>query len=132
MATETDIPTIVEHYVTALLWTTSCQGMTPDCDNGPDCDVSLWSYGYDLSSMSAEALADITGDVTDFVTANLDDLATLAAEQTGHDFLLTREGAGVGFWDRGLGDIGDRLTDAARIYGSTVAYVGDDGMIHVQ
>lgn len=32
------------------------------------------------------------------------------AAQFGHDFYLTREGHGAGFWDRGLGELGDYLT----------------------
>ena len=35
-------------------------------------------------------------------------------ECAGHDFYLTRCGHGTGFWDRGLGDLGDKLADAAR------------------
>lgn len=30
----------------------------------------------------------------------------------GHDYVLTTGGHGAGFWDRGLGDVGDRLTEA--------------------
>lgn len=37
-------------------------------------------------------------------------------ECAGHDFYLTRCGHGTGFWDRGLGDLGDKLADAARRY----------------
>lgn len=33
-------------------------------------------------------------------------------DQAGHDFWLTRNGHGAGFWDRGLGDAGDTLTRA--------------------
>ena len=40
------------------------------------------------------------------------------AELAGHDFALTRNGHGAGFWDRGLGKIGDMLTDACKPYGS--------------
>ena len=32
-------------------------------------------------------------------------------ELAGHDFFLTQAGHGAGFWDRGLGVLGDRLTD---------------------
>ena len=41
-----------------------------------------------------------------------------AEARAGHDFWLTRSGHGAGFWDRGLGALGDRLSDAARAYGS--------------
>lgn len=39
------------------------------------------------------------------------------SELFGHDFYLTRESHGTGFWDRGLGELGDRLTDVAESYG---------------
>jgi hypothetical protein len=51
-------------------------------------------------------------------------------EQIGHDFWLTRNGHGAGFWDRGLGELGDKLSDAAKTFGSCDLYVGDDGMIY--
>lgn len=36
----------------------------------------------------------------------------------GHDLWLTRSGHGCGYWDRGLGELGDRLTEAAKAMGS--------------
>lgn len=68
-----------------------------------------------------------------FITSELDDLRAAvehysvraygrgegtAWDWMGHDFWLTRNGHGAGFWDRGLGELGDRLTDAAHAYGS--------------
>ena len=51
--------------------------------------------------------------------------------QAGHDFWLTRNGHGAGFWDRDLpGDLGDYLTNACRSFGSLDLYAGDDNMIH--
>jgi hypothetical protein len=38
-------------------------------------------------------------------------------ELFGHDFYLTRERHGAGFWDRGLGEVGDYLTKIAHSYG---------------
>ena len=52
------------------------------------------------------------------------------AEKSGHDFFLTRNGHGAGYWDRGLGEIGDKLTDAAKTFGNCDLYVGDDGLIY--
>ena len=40
------------------------------------------------------------------------------AELSGHDFALTRNRHGAGFWDRGLGEIGDMLTDECKPYGA--------------
>lgn len=45
-------------------------------------------------------------------------LAGMDPAQAGHDFWLTREGHGAGFWDRGLGVAGDRLSDAAKTFGA--------------
>ncbi len=39
--------------------------------------------------------------------------------QAGHDFWLTRNGHGAGFWDRGLGKTGDKLTKLCKLYGET-------------
>lgn len=52
------------------------------------------------------------------------------AERAGHDFWLTRNHHGAGFWDRGFGKAGDRLTEAAHTFGECYLYVGDDGMVH--
>ncbi len=50
--------------------------------------------------------------------------------QLGHDLWLTRNGHGAGFWERGLDELGDALTDAAKRQGSCDLYVGDDGLIY--
>jgi hypothetical protein len=51
-------------------------------------------------------------------------------ESAGHDFWLTRNGHGAGFWDRGLGEDGRELTEASKPYGGVDLYVGDDEKIH--
>lgn len=54
------------------------------------------------------------------------------AAHSGHDFWLTRNGHGVGFWSHPetYGDNADDLTDAAHRFGEYDLHVGDDGMIH--
>jgi len=51
-------------------------------------------------------------------------------ELAGHDFWLTREGHGAGFWDGDWPVHGDELTAAAKSYGGFDLYVGDDGIIY--
>lgn len=51
-------------------------------------------------------------------------------EQFGHDFWLTRNRHGVGFWDRGLGGLGQQLTHHAHKFGSRYAYQGDDALVY--
>lgn len=50
-------------------------------------------------------------------------------EQAAHDFILTRNGHGTGFWDRDLSH-GDELTKACKCYGCVNLYVGDDGVLY--
>jgi len=71
-------------------------------------------------------------DCAEFQEANQDDLNAYQ-DATGYtggvDLWLTRNHHGAGFWDRGLGDLGKRLTDASRL-GECDSYVGDDGLIY--
>lgn len=49
----------------------------------------------------------------------------------GHDLFLTREGHGVGFWDRNLGHYGDVFTKYSEGLCSCNPYVGDDQLIYM-
>jgi hypothetical protein len=46
-------------------------------------------------------------------------------QRAGSDYWFTRNGHGVGFWDRDLGDVGDMLSDAARDAGGVHVFFGD-------
>ena len=49
----------------------------------------------------------------------------------GHDFHLTRNGHGAGYWDGDYPkEIGDALTVAAKKYGENDLYTGDDGNLY--
>ena len=51
----------------------------------------------------------------------------------GHDFWLTRNRHGAGFWDGDyIEPYAARLTEAAHVYGSADLYEGDDGMLYQQ
>lgn len=84
------------------------------------------------SGQFAESAArEIADELYDFVTQNWADLAALDPSQAGHDFFLTRNHHGAGFWDRGLGELGERLTKASHAYGTSEVYEGDDGELYV-
>lgn len=54
--------------------------------------------------------------------------------QAGHDFWLTRCGHGAGFWDRGLDDVGDKLTALVghgTEWPNLDVYKGDDGLAYL-
>jgi hypothetical protein len=115
-----NIDAIFVHYLIAALWSS-----TDDNDNPLD-------ETYDLGDIAPESVAKMREDVADFVKANAVDLrlSRQSEEQIGHDFWLTRNGHGAGFWDRGLGEVGDRLSDACKPYGEVYLYVGDDGKVY--
>jgi hypothetical protein len=83
--------------------------------------------------LHTDAIAEMRADVEAFLAEaeTLDGFDQLTAEQVGHDFWLTRNGHGAGFWDRGLGELGDKLTAMCRPYGTSDLYVGDDGWTHL-
>ena len=52
-------------------------------------------------------------------------------ESAGHDFWLTRNGHGAGFWDGDWGEpYGDALDKLSKRFGEVYLYIGDDGKIH--
>ena len=70
--------------------------------------------------------------VVEFLSlAPADLLDGIEPEQIGHDIWLTRCGHGAGFWDRDLGDRGDRLSDICNRMGEVYTYVSDDGELHM-
>jgi len=58
-------------------------------------------------------------------------VSALDPGQLGHDLWLTRNHHGAGFWDRGLGKLGDDLTLLAHSLGESELYVGDDDKLHL-
>lgn len=94
----------------------------------PSPDTLDEPFSPDLISQSrADCIDFLTGDVMALLTANDE---TWDPGRAGHDFWLTRNGHGCGYWDRGAGDAGDALTAASKPYGEVDLYLGDDGMIH--
>jgi len=88
--------------------------------------------GYCFTDLSKELIIRAQKDVTDFETEIYDKgLDTgLDSSQIGHDFLLTRNGHGAGFWDRDLGEQGDKLSDICSTYSEVSTYIGDDKLIY--
>lgn len=117
---------MAQAYVECALWSST--------DNSDESGGEPMDANYDADDIAPETLAQMQADCDDF--AGNPEVAALLAEsglsdeQAGHDFWLTRNGHGAGFWDRGLGDIGDKLTAITKPYGSVDLYVGDDGRIY--
>lgn len=109
-------------YLECALWSST--------DESTDAGGEPLDKNYSTNDFGFLALEQAKADCDGFIEANEADLEEIAGAQAGHDFWLTRNGHGAGFWDRGLGEPGERLSAAARAYGSMHLYVGDDGLIH--
>lgn len=118
-------------YITALLWSSTD-------DNGEPLDNGEYQLAPEARAKCAEdcarfmAMAQI--DLAKYEASRSHSLDYSVSECAGHDFWLTRNGHGVGFLDRGLDELGDRLT-ALCGHGSPFppvdAYVGDDGKVYL-
>tara|TARA_R110000744_G_scaffold125694_1_gene231366 strand:+ start:141 stop:521 length:381 start_codon:yes stop_codon:yes gene_type:complete len=98
-------------YIECALWSTD--NPNDESDDPEKCDER-----FDIKSMPNRMRNRMAEDCEAFQHDNEALLAELDDTQSGIDFWLTREGHGAGFWDRGLGEIGDKLTEAAEAWGS--------------
>lgn len=93
---------------------------------------------HDASDLAPQTLLRMAQDCERFQAENAEALAACTKDsdsQGGHDFWLTRNGHGAGFWDAHKGDPwpdaeAETLTDAAHRFGPCELYVGDDGKIY--
>ena len=119
----------VRGYLVCALWSSTDYDGEPLNDN------------YDETDIAPQCLAGMRADCVSFIDAQMEDLKQYVARMSrdegeawssaGHDFWLTRNGHGAGFWDRGLGELGDRLSAAAKVYQGQDLYVGDDGKLYI-
>ena len=121
---------VVAAYMECALWSSN--------DESDEYGGEPMDKNYCIGDIAEETQAEMEKDCLDFI----EEVGVLYEEYVvksrygyegfGHDFWLTRNGHGAGFWDRGLGELGDMLSDAAKVYGSYDLYVGDDGKIYGQ
>jgi hypothetical protein len=116
--------TVLTHYAICALWTSN--------DESDDTGGEPMDANYSLSDFAPETMQAMRDDVNSFVNKNMNSIIESGQSdaQTGHDFWLTRNGHGVGFWDRGLGEVWETLSTASEHYGNFDLYVGDDGRIY--
>jgi hypothetical protein len=113
---------MLKHYLIAALWSSNDDEGNPLDDN------------YTLRDISREAERESRRDVVAFLrkARKILEEADISPESAGHDFWLTRNGHGAGFWDRDYPrDIGKELTDISDSFREVDMYVGDDGEIYV-
>lgn len=130
----TDLDTFTRAYIETALWSSSDESTS---DGGEPMD---WNYGID--DIAPETLGQMIEDCRKFQEAHyaliISDGACLQCGSdydevghAGHDFWLTRNGHGAGFWDGDWSDAAEAILDpAAKAFGEVDLYVGDDGKIY--
>jgi hypothetical protein len=130
-------------YVECELWSgLDWDGMHSKGEDNPE----PLDRNFGPDDLTEHANWSILEDCTDFVQSNWSILCELDPGQCGHDFSLTRNHHGAGFWDPGhltrtsvarrpgfpwYGPLGDALTKAAQIYGETDYYTTEDNKLEV-
>lgn len=116
-----DLSNFTRAYVNAMFWT--------EC--GPDNEEL---DGKDYDDLAPETITKIIEDCAGFEMLNKPLLDKAGDEsQNGHDFWLTRNGHGAGFWDRGYpDDIGEKLTQACKKYKNINLVLGDDQKLYLE
>lgn len=120
----------IDGYIACALWSSA------DVDGDPI------DGNYNSDDLAMETKAKIEKDCHDFYNDNKNNLGKYcdeigkdpetAWEYAGHDFWLTRNGHGCGFWDRILNEeLGNVLTEAAKSAGGCDLYVGDNGKLYI-
>lgn len=88
---------------------------------------------YNTGDLADEAKQRAMKDVVDFLELlereHIDWEKYGSTTKLGMDFWFTRNGYGVGFWDRDWREIGDTLTVLCKSYGECYAYVTNNGEI---
>ena len=121
-----DLDNFTRAYIECALWSSTDDNDTPLDSN------------YSAQDLAPETLAAMVVDCARFQAANAALLAKWiedCADEAGHDFWLTRNHHGAGFWDHAIRTpaqdaIGEKLTDAAHAFGAVDLYIGDDGKIY--
>lgn len=121
----------LKQYIGTALWST-----TEGDDGNLDDKYSI----KDLAPQTIKAAkTDLESFVADLENEGLLEpyLEEFDMTDLAHDFWLTRNGHGAGFWDRSYsndseeGDLGDKLTKVAKEYKGQDWYAGDDGKIYI-
>lgn len=110
-------------YIECALWSS--------CDDSDD-----WlDANYCLDDCSESFIKQASADCDEFRERAVDEhgmtLEGYDDDDVAHDFWLTRNRHGAGFWDGDYEDeVGAALTDLSHSFGECWLYVGDDGLIY--
>jgi hypothetical protein len=112
-----NINEILQAYLVCALWSSTD-------DDGAPLDAN-----YNTEDFTVQFVNTATEDIKQFVALSGNMFDDWDETQIGHDFWLTRNGHGAGFWDRDL-PFGDELTELCKKFFTEIdLYVTDDGEV---
>lgn len=114
----------IRSYLTTAIWSSN--------DESTESGGDPMDQNYDLDDIANETLAKAERDWKAFKKQAGTLLEGLDLETAAHDFWLTRNGHGAGFWDgdRYEKEVGKKLTAISQKFGGITLYIGDDGKIY--
>lgn len=134
IAAGTPLETFFQAYVAAALWSSQDDDGNPLDDNYDDSDIApetLDAMRRDCVRFYEFARADIHCNGAPESSDTPGGTDHKQAAMAGHDFWLTRNGHGAGFWDGDWPDgPGGRLDNLSKAFRGVDLYIGDDGAIY--
>ncbi len=117
-------PEFFEAFLEAALWTTQ------------DDDDAQLDEKFTANDFDAESKADLLAHARSFFVRThfyieAEPVKDNRWQQAGHDFWLTSQGHGAGFWDGDWPVYGELLTNVSKCYPTIDITVGDDGNLYV-
>lgn len=111
---------LVKHYLITALWSSNDEEGTPFDEN------------FGVEDFSGDSLEKAIKDCEEFVKKAGDILDRYEDTSIGHDFWLTRNRHGAGFWDGDYGkEDGEKLTEISESFGEINIHKGDDNKLHI-
>jgi len=120
----------IEKYLEAALW---ADANNSEGEALPDLNIytSFDPATRALMETDCDSFLAQCGPLDDLCTHQSDDI-TSVYKRAGHDFWLTRQHHGSGFWDGDWKEPhGDRLTKLAQTFKEQTLYQGDDDLIYI-
>lgn len=122
----------VTGYMTAALW--SSTSTMPGDEDGDPVELENFEWGDGEPLKRARECAAFFYQARHLLEQYAEERSVPYGESVwayaGHDFWLTRCRHGVGFWDRGLGELGTKLTAVSHSEGEIDLYLGDDEKVY--
>ena len=114
----------IDGYLECALWTS---------DDSEEGRGEFLDATFGVRDIAPESMQKAVEECNQFYAANSKDLDSVEnMGKAGHDFWLTRNGHGAGFWEKSdyEEEMGKRLTESSKSFGEKLLYVGDDGKLY--